>query len=91
MYQNLVLSCMARNTSITLGDHFEHFVAEQLAGGEYTTTSEVVREALRYFETQKRKERALLDALDAGIKSKRAKPGVFARVRAKQAEGSGTR
>jgi len=74
---------MAKNTSVILGDHFEAFIAEQLEGGQYTNASEVVREALRYMETQKKKEKALLEALDAGLASKRAKPGVFARVRAK--------
>jgi antitoxin ParD1/3/4 len=73
---------MAKNTSVILGDHFEAFIAEQLEGGQYTNASEVVREALRYMETQKKKEKALLEALDAGLASKRAKPGVFARVRA---------
>lgn len=74
---------MAKNTSVILGDHFEAFIAEQLEGGQYTNASEVVREALRYMETQKKKEKALLEALDAGLANKRAKPGVFARVRAK--------
>jgi antitoxin ParD1/3/4 len=74
---------MAKNTSVILGDHFEAFIAEQLEGGQYTNASEVVREALRYMQTQKRKEKAVLEALDAGLASKRAKPGVFARVRAK--------
>lgn len=75
---------MAKNTSIVLGEHFEAFIAEQLEGGQYANASEVVREALRYLEAQKTKEKALLDALDAGLASKRAKPGVFARVRAKR-------
>jgi antitoxin ParD1/3/4 len=75
---------MAKNTSVILGDHFEAFIAEQLEGGQYANASEVVREALRYMETQKKKEKALLEALDAGLASKRAKPGVFARARAKQ-------
>lgn len=73
---------MARNTSVVLGDHFEAFIAEQLDSGQYTNASEVVREALRYMEAQKKKEKALLAALDVGLASKRAKPGVFARVRA---------
>lgn len=81
---------MAKNTSVILGDHFEKFIAEQLAGGEYANTSEVVREALRYLEAQKKKEKALLDALDAGLASKRAKPGVFARVRARAASTKGS-
>lgn len=80
----MVWCAMAKNTSVILGDHFEAFIAEQLEGGQYANASEVVREALRYLEAQKKKEKALLEALDAGLASKRAKPGVFARVRAKQ-------
>jgi len=32
---------MSKNTSITLGDHFDTFVTEQLASGRYASTSEV--------------------------------------------------
>ena len=38
---------MAKNTSIALGDHFEHFVGQQVAGGQYGSVSEVVRAGLR--------------------------------------------
>ena len=38
---------MARNTSVTLGDHFDQFVAESVQQGRYPTASEVVRAGLR--------------------------------------------
>ncbi|MCA9772717.1 MAG: type II toxin-antitoxin system ParD family antitoxin [Myxococcales bacterium] len=46
---------MATNTSITLGDHFERFIASQIASGRYNSRSEVIRAALRGMEEQERK------------------------------------
>ncbi len=60
---------MAKNTSMLLGDHFEKFIDEQVASGAYASSSEVVRDALRHFEHQKKKEQALLRALDEGAAS----------------------
>jgi antitoxin ParD1/3/4 len=75
---------MAKNTSVVLGEHFETFIRQQLDTGTYTNASEVVREALRHLEVQKQKEQQLFAALDAGMASKRAEPGTFARLRAKR-------
>ncbi len=41
---------MQKNTSITLGQHFDAFIAEQLESGRYSSTSEVVRAGLRLLE-----------------------------------------
>ncbi|WP_372747857.1 type II toxin-antitoxin system ParD family antitoxin, partial [Litorivivens sp.] len=41
---------MARNTSITLGPHFDDFIAAQLENGRYGSASEVVRAGLRLLE-----------------------------------------
>jgi antitoxin ParD1/3/4 len=41
---------MPKNTSISLGEHFDTFVAEQLKSGRYSSTSEVVRAGLRLLE-----------------------------------------
>jgi len=41
---------MPKNTSISLGPHFDTFIAEQLKTGRYSSTSEVVRAGLRLLE-----------------------------------------
>ena len=58
---------MPRTTSITLTQHFEKFIADQLATGRYSSTSEIIREALRLMEIREEKRAALRAALDAGI------------------------
>lgn len=71
--------------SVALGDHFEKFVANQVAHGRYNNESEVVRAGLRLLEEHelKLKElRALIDegdtALAEGRFTKVDKPGDFA-------------
>ncbi len=49
---------MAKDT-IFLGDHFERFVDGEVASGRYSSSSEVVRDALRLLEEKRRAERAL--------------------------------
>ena len=41
---------MPKNTSISLGEHFDTFVAEQLNSGRYSSTGEVVRAGLCLLE-----------------------------------------
>ena len=72
---------MSRTTSFVLGQELEHFVHEQVRSGAYSSASEVVRDALERLAIERRKEEALLQALDDGIGSGRAKPGVFNRIR----------
>lgn len=74
---------MAKTTSLILGEHFEQFVQSKVSSGEYASASEVIRDALRTFEREDEKERALLRELDRASASGRAKPGVFDRLRAK--------
>lgn len=52
---------MVRNTSITIGDHFSHFVSEQVRSGRYGSTSDVVRAGLRLLEEHEARVRALHD------------------------------
>lgn len=74
---------MARTTSFTLGKDLEEFVREKVDSGAYSSVSEVLRDALRRMAEEERKERELQAALDAGLASRRAKPGVWERVHAK--------
>jgi antitoxin ParD1/3/4 len=74
---------MARTTSFTLGADLEEFVREKVESGAYSSASEVLREALTRMAEEERKEQRLLAALDAGVASRRVKPGVWERVNAK--------
>ncbi len=60
---------MAKNTSISLGDHFERFINEQIMQGRYGSASEVIRASLRLLEEQEQKFQALQQALIEGEKS----------------------
>ena len=60
---------MAKNTSITLGDHFDGFIASQIQTGRYSSASEVIRSALRLLETQETKLNTLRQLLVAGEES----------------------
>ena len=65
---------MARNTSVTLGEHFSQFVDEQIKDGRFSNVSEVVRAGLRLLEDSETKQRALRAALLAGEASGPAVP-----------------
>jgi antitoxin ParD1/3/4 len=58
-----------KNTSITLGEHFDRYIAEQLASGRYRTASELIRESLRLHEAREIKIAALRAAVDEGLSS----------------------
>jgi len=60
---------MPRNTSVTLGDHFDQFVAEILKQGRFQSVSEVVRAGLRKLEADEAKLQALRAKLQAGEES----------------------
>ncbi|MGQ0507693.1 MAG: type II toxin-antitoxin system ParD family antitoxin [Myxococcaceae bacterium] len=57
---------VSKNTSITLGRHFERFVSLQVKSGRFGTTSEVIRAALRLLEEDEAKLAALRSALTEG-------------------------
>lgn len=65
---------MARNTSVTIGDHFTSFISEQVQAGRYGSASDVVRAGLRLLEEHETKVRALQDALIAGEQSGDPRP-----------------
>jgi antitoxin ParD1/3/4 len=74
---------MAKNTSFTLGDHFDGFIARQLASGRYSNASEVIRSGLRLLEEHERKVEALRQALIEGEESGDAGALDFAEIRRK--------
>lgn len=43
------------NTSLSLGEHWELFIKNEIASGRYGSASEVVRDALRGLEERKSK------------------------------------
>ena len=60
---------MGKNTSISLGPHFEDFINSEVATGKYSSASEVVRTALRLLESEEKKLSELRDALVEGENS----------------------
>ena len=57
---------MARNTSVTLGEHFEAFINRTIEQGRFQSVSEVVRAGLRKLEEDESKLEALRARLRAG-------------------------
>ncbi|MEI6898330.1 MAG: type II toxin-antitoxin system ParD family antitoxin [Bacteroidota bacterium] len=60
---------MGKNTSISIGDHFEDFIQGKLGEGRYHSASEVIRAGLRLLEQEERKIDALKAALEIGENS----------------------
>ena len=53
-------------TSLSLGEHWEVFIKNEIASGRYGSASEVVRDALRGMEERKSKLQALKAHLSEG-------------------------
>ena len=64
---------MGRNTSVALGDYFEHFVDDKVSTGRFKNASEVIRAGLRLLEEEESKIVALRKAIAEGINSGLAK------------------
>ena len=60
---------MAKNTSITLGDHFDRFISGQVESGRFGSASEVIRAALRLLENTETRLETLRKMLDEGENS----------------------
>lgn len=60
---------MGKNTSVSLGEHFESFVADKIRTGRFNSASEVIRSALRLLEDEEKKLDYLNEALLKGEQS----------------------
>jgi antitoxin ParD1/3/4 len=61
---------MQKNTSVTLGAHYEEFISQQIGQGRYGSTSEAIRAGLRLLEEREARlsllRRALLEGEESG-------------------------
>jgi len=60
---------MSKNTSMTLGTHFDDFITTQLTIGRYSSASEIVRAGLRLLEDNVTKIETLRQLLTEGENS----------------------
>lgn len=73
----IAVSMAAKNTSIALGEPFIEFARRKVASGEFGSTSEVVREAMRQYMHEEEKLEALRAAIQEGIDSGTPEPFDF--------------
>lgn len=59
----------AKNTSIALGERFAEYTRKKVESGEYASTSEVIRDALRLHEERAQVRSKLLEKIDEGLAS----------------------
>jgi len=59
----------AKTTSIALGDKFLEYTRKKVESGEFGSTSEVIRDALRLHEERSVFRSKLLGAIDEGLAS----------------------
>ena len=60
---------MSKNTSVTLGEHFERIIEKTIESGRYSSASEVIRAGLRMVDEREQKIALLREAIEAGERS----------------------
>lgn len=65
---------MSKNTSVALGQPFVDFARRKVESGEFGSTSEVVREAMRRYIAEDTRLEALKRELQRGLDSGPARP-----------------
>lgn len=65
------VKAMQKNTSVTLGEHFDKFISHQIKTGRYGSASEAIRAGLRLLEMEEAKLETLRHALADGERSGR--------------------
>lgn len=60
---------MNKNTSISLGNYFDHFVQNRISEGRFKNVSEVVRAGLRLLEEEENRVTLLRNAIQEGTDS----------------------
>lgn len=59
----------SKTTSVALGEHFAAYARRKVECGEFGSTSEVIRDALRLHEERAAFKAKLLGAIDEGLAS----------------------
>jgi antitoxin ParD1/3/4 len=85
---------MAKNTSISLSDHFIDYATRQVGSGRFGSISEVIRDGLRLHQERQARIDALDAAIEEGLNSGPPRPfdadDFMRRVRIKYGDGRTT-